>query len=91
MGKELLALQAARPVERLGLLESSVNQIRLDVVNIEKISADMSTKLGEGLDELKMQAAVSRAQVKWIVATIGVAWAVLQSWPIIKEIFKVVT
>ena len=90
MGKELLYLQSAKPAERIGMLEATVQQIRLDVVSMEKISADMSDKLGKGLDDLKTQAAISRAQMRWVVAGGSAFLGIMAAWPVLKELIKAV-
>lgn len=88
MNKELLSLQSSKPSERLSALEYSVAQIKQDVINIEQISSDMSQKLGAGLDELKMQAMISRGQQKWLLGIATGLLAVLNAWPYIRELIK---
>jgi len=88
MTRQLNAIENEKPIQRLSMVEMSVKQIATDLLSMEKISVEMSEKLTKGIDDLNTQAAVSRAQMKWIVS-LGIATlAMINAWPVIREMLK---
>lgn len=88
ISRQLQEIASEKPVHRIGLLEESMKQVKMDVGSIEAATTQMSKDLGEGLADLRQQAVSAKAQLRGFLGAGMLLLGIINLWPVIKELLK---
>lgn len=88
ISRQISEIASEKPVFRIGMLEESMKQVKLDVASIESATAQISKDLGEGLADLRQQAISAKAQIRGFLGAGMLLLGLINLWPVLRELLK---